>query len=210
MNIALSFRRFTMIWTVALCLGGCSILNPPAGITPRKFVLSPVHTAAESPARESANLVVGIKQVKVPGYLSTKAFAVRRSDNEIVYPESLQWAERLDSALQQVLGANLSALIPTDQVRFTLWDPGTVSVQIDVSVAQFDVNSQGEAVLVAWWRLLSPTNTVISSGQFSQTRQGPSPDANPQNAVSSLSSLVGELAEKLAQEIKQSRTPPPA
>jgi len=75
-------------------------------------------------------------------------------------------------------------------------------------VARFDVNSQGEATLVAWWRILSPFGTVISSGQFSETRKGPSPDANPADAVSSLSSLVGNLAEKLAQEIKESRKPP--
>jgi len=130
MNTASSFHRFAATCVFGVCLAGCSILNPPAGIVPRKFVLTPVQTRAETPADLSTNLVVGLKQVKVPGYLSTKAFAVRRSNNEIAYPESLQWAERLDTALQQVLGADLSALIPTDQVRFTLWDSGAVSVQV--------------------------------------------------------------------------------
>lgn len=192
---------------MGVCLAGCSILNPPAGIVPRKFILTPVQAGAETPAPESTNLVVGIRQVKVPGYLSTKSFAIRKDNNEIDYPESLEWAERLDGSLQHVLGADLSALIPTDQVRFSMWDPETVAVQIEINVARFDVDSRGEAVLIAWWRLLSPYGEVISSGRFSATRKGQSPAADPRGAVSSMSGLVGDLAEKLAQEIKQVRRP---
>jgi uncharacterized lipoprotein YmbA len=86
-----------------------------------------------------------------------------------------------------------------------MWDPEAVAVQIDVNVARFDVDSQGEAVLIAWWRILSPSGTVISSGRFSDTRKGQSPEANPRNAVSSMSALAGDLAQKLAQEIKGAR-----
>jgi uncharacterized lipoprotein YmbA len=190
---------------MGFCLTGCSILFPSAGITPRTFVLTPVQAGPETPP-DSTNLVVGIRQVKVPGYLSTRSFAVRKNNNEIAYPESLQWAERLDGALQQVLAANLSALIPTDQVRFSMWDPETVAVQVDVNVARFDVDSQGEALLTAWWRVLSPGGAVISSGRFSETRKGQSPETNPGNAVSSMSALAADLARKLAQEIKQVRS----
>lgn len=189
---------------MGICLAGCSILNPPKGIVPRTFVLTPVAAGPETPPG-STNLVVGIRRVNVPGYLSTRSFAVRKNNNEIAYPESLQWAERLDGALQQVLGTDLSALIPTDQVRYSMWDPEAVAVQIDVNVARFDVDSQGEAVLVAWWRVLSPSGAVISSGRFAEKRKGQSPEANPGNAVSSMSALAGDLAQKLAQEINATR-----
>lgn len=206
MKISQTVCRFAATCATGICLAGCSILNPPAGITPRSFVLTPVPAGPGMPPA-STNLVVGIRLVKVPGYLSTKSFAVRNNNNEIAYPESLQWAERLDGALQQVLGANLSALIPTDQVRYSMWDPESVAVQIDVDVARFDVDTRGEAVLVAWWRVLSPSGVVISSGRFSETRKGQSPLVDPGKAVSSMSSLAGDLAEKLAQEIKQVRKP---
>jgi uncharacterized lipoprotein YmbA len=207
MKTASSFCRFAAICAMGFCLAGCSILNPPVGIVPRKFVLKPVQAIPATSRPDSTNLVIGIRQVKVPGYLSTKSFAVRKANNEIVYPESLEWAERLDGALQQVLAANLGALIPTDQVRFSMWDPETVAVQIDVNVARFDVDSRGEAVLIAWWRLLSPAGAVISSGEFSGTRQGQSPEANPGKAVASMSDLAGDLAGKLAQEIKRVQRP---
>jgi uncharacterized lipoprotein YmbA len=136
--------------------------------------------------------------------LSTKSFAVRHDGNEISYPESLAWAERLDNALQQVIGADLSTLIPTDQVRFSLWEPETVAVQIDITVERFDVDARGQAVLVAWWRVLSPdSREVLASGRFSSARQGPPPNENAQGAVSSMSGLVADFAGKLAQVIKQ-------
>lgn len=191
---------------MGICLAGCSILFPSKGIVPRTFVLTPVAAGPETPPG-STNLVVGIRLVTVPGYLSTKSFAVRKDNNEIAYPESLQWAERLDGALQQVLGADLAALIPTDQVRYSMWDPGAVAVQVDVNVAQFDVDSRGEAVLTAWWRVLSSGGAVLSSGRFSETRKGQSPLTNAGGAVSSMSGLAGDLAQKLAAEIKRVRSP---
>jgi uncharacterized lipoprotein YmbA len=137
-------------------------------------------------------------------YLSSRSFVIRQNDDEIAYPESMQWAERLDAALQHVLGANLAAFIPTDQVRFSIWDPETVSVQIDVDVARFDVDSRGQAALLAWWRVLSPDGRkVFASGRFTGTRKGPTPGENAQGAVSSMSSLAADLANKLAQAIKQ-------
>jgi hypothetical protein len=75
-----------------------------------------------------------------------------------------------------------------------------------VNVARFDVDSQGDAVLVAWWRVLSSDGVVISSGRFSETRKGQSPETNPANAASSMSALAADLARKLAQEIKQVRS----
>lgn len=201
MNTASLYCRFLGACAAGLCLAGCS------GITPRTFVLTPVQALPATGSLQSSNVVVGIRPVKVAGYLATKGFAVRKNGNEIVYPETMEWAERPDTALQQMLGANLATLIPTDQVRFSLWDPESVSVQVEVNVARFDVDSRGEAVLVAWWRLLSPDGQkVFASGRFSSTRKGPSPSEDVHGAVSSMSSLVADFAAMLAQTIKQHTT----
>ena len=149
-------------------------------------------------------MIVGIRPVKMPGYLSTKSFAMRQGSNQIVYLESAEWAERLDSALQRVLAANLSTLIPTDQVRLSQWAPETVAVQVEVNVERFDVDSRGEGVLMAWWRVLSSGGEkVIASGRFSATRSGPPPNADAQGAAATMSDLAADLAEKLVQAIKR-------
>jgi uncharacterized lipoprotein YmbA len=146
---------------------------------------------------------VGIHAVKMPGYLSGKSFAMRRANNEIIYLESSEWAERLDTSLQRALAADLARLIPTDQVLLTRWG-AEVAVEVDVNVDRFDVDSRGEGSLVAWWRLLSPGDEkVLASGRFSATRKGPPPDKDPLGASNLMSDLASDLAETLARAIKE-------
>lgn len=195
--------RFAAACAAGLCLIGCSFLKP-SGVTPRTFVLTPISARPASAREESTTIVVGIKSVKMAGYLSTKSFAMRKGLNEIVYLDSAEWAERLDGAVQRVLATDLGVLIPTDQVRLSFWEPGAVTVEIEVNVERFDVDSHGEGVLTAWWRVLSPGGEkVLASGRFSATRKGPPPNVDPQGAAASMSSLAADLAGKLVQVIRR-------
>lgn len=191
----ISFSRFAGACFIGFCLAGCR-----SGITPRTFVLTPIQTGAASARTGQTSLAIGIRPVKMPAYLSSRSFAVRRSPNEVVYPETLEWAERLDTSLQRVLAANLGALIPTDHVRLNSWEPGAVAVQVDINVERFDVDSNGEGVLTAWWQLISPDDEKANaSGRFSAARKGPSPGDDPLGAAATMSSLAADLAGKLAQ-----------
>ena len=150
-------------------------------------------------------MVVGMRQVKMPDYLSEKAFAMRKGSNEIVYLESSEWAERLGPGLQRVLAANLGVLIPTDQVRLSMWGAEAVTVEVEVNVERYDVDSHGQGVLMAWWRVLSPGGEkVLASGRFSATRQGPPPNKDPRGAAALMSTLATELAENLVRAIRGS------
>jgi uncharacterized lipoprotein YmbA len=143
-----------------------------------------------------------MRTVKVPGYLSGKGFAMRKGNNEVEYVEGAEWAERLDSALQRVVGANLCALIPTDQLRLSLWTEGTVSYQIEINVEQFDVDAGGKAAFNTWWRVLSGKGEPIGSGRFAETRNGPAPANDIGGSVASLSTLVGDFSRNLLQSIR--------
>jgi len=189
---------------LAFCLVGCSLVSPPKGITPRSFVLTPIAGPAPTGRTSSTNIVIGIHGVKMPGYLSGKAFAMRHENNEIVYLESADWAERLDTSLQRVLATDLARLIPTDQVRLTRWCVEEVAVEVDVNVDRFDVDSRGEGTLVAWWRLVLPGgDKILASGKFSASRKGPPPDKDPLGASNLMSHLASDLAEKLARALKE-------
>lgn len=196
-------HRFFVVCASA-CLIGCSLVSPPKGITPRSFVLTPISGPSPTGRTSSSNIVVGIHAVKMPGYLSGKTFAMRHQNNEIVYLESADWAERLDTSMQRVLASDLARLIPTDQVRLTRWGAEEVAVEVDVNVDRFDVDSRGEGTLVAWWRLVLPGGEkVLASGKFSGTRKGPPPDKDPLGASNVMSHLASDLAEKLAREIQE-------
>jgi uncharacterized lipoprotein YmbA len=146
---------------------------------------------------------VGLSDVSLPGYLFKKSMAMRQEGNEIVYLESVVWAERMDSGLQRVLAANLGTLLSTDQVRLSTWRPEEVSVEIHVNVERFDVDTHGEGVLTAWWRLVAPdSERVLASGKFSANHTGPSPDNNPGGAVASMSALAADLSRELAKAIQ--------
>ena len=141
----------------------------------------------------------------MPDYLSEKAFAMRKGSNEIVYLDAIEWAERLDTGLQRVLAANIGTLLPTDQVRLSMWGEEAVTVEVDVTVQRFDVDSHGQGVLMAWWRILSPGGEkVLASGRFLSTRQGPPPNKDPRGAAALMSNLATELAETLVRAIKRS------
>jgi len=204
MNSLRTFYRLVVVCAANFCLVGCSLLSPPKGITPRAFVLTPISGPSPTGRPSSTNMVVGIHVVRMPGYLSGKSFAMRRENNEIIYLESAEWAERLDSSLQRALAADLARLIPTDQVRLTRWGAEAVAVEVDVNVDRFDVDSRGKGSLVAWWRLLSPGGgKVLASGKFSATRKGPPPDKDPLGASTLMSHLASDLAETLARAIKE-------
>jgi uncharacterized lipoprotein YmbA len=197
------FARLVAVGSTGLCLAGCSFLKP-SGVSPRSFMLTPSPATPPSATAQSTNVAVGVGYVTVPGYLSGKPMAMRLQTNEVVYLETAGWAERLDVGLQRVLAADLGALIPTDRVRLSTWRAEDVSVSIHVAVERFDVSSHGEASLVAWWRVNAPgEDKVVASGKFSATRSGPSPDADPQGAVASMSALVADLARELAQAIQK-------
>jgi uncharacterized lipoprotein YmbA len=187
---------------VGVCLTSCSFLKP-APNTARHYVLTPI--AVDGPAKASpGTLAVGLGQVKLPAYLFDTSLAVRKGTNEIEYLPSVLWAERLDTGIQNVLAANLRSLLPTDQIRLSAWRSEDVAAEVHVAIEQFDVDSNGQAVLVASWRILAPGGEkTLRTGESRLSRQGPSPETNPSGAIATLSELVADLSRQLAQTLKE-------
>ena len=191
-----------LVLTACACLTGCSFLKP-ARETSRHYVLTPLPAAGPAKATPGA-LSVGLGQVKLPAYLLNTSLAVRQGTNEIDYSQVTLWAERLDTGIQRILAADLAALLPTDQIRLSAWRSEDVGAEVYVAIEQFDVDSSGNAVLVAWWRILSPGGEVtLKAGESRFTRAGPSPDANPSGAIATLSDLMADLSRQLAQVLNE-------
>jgi uncharacterized lipoprotein YmbA len=187
---------------VCVCITGCSFLKP-APNTAHHYVLTPLPADGQTKAAPGS-LVVGLGQVKLPAYLLDTSLAIRKGTNEIVYLPGTLWAERLDTGIQGVLAANLRALLPTDQIRLSSWRGEDVRAEVYVAIEQFDVNSSGQALLVASWRILAPGGEkTLQAGESHFTRNGPAPGANPSGAVATLSELVADLSRQLAQVLKE-------
>ena len=185
---------------VCACLTGCSFLKP-APDTSRHFVLTSL-PPAETVNVASGTSRVDVIHVKIPSYLFDSSLAVRKGTNEIVYPPGTLWAERLNTGIPRVLGADLSSLLPSEQIRVAVGSSEDVAREIGVTIDQFDVSSSGQAVLVAKWRILSPGGEkMLRSGESRLSRSGPAPDTDPSGAVGTLSDLIADLSRQLAQAL---------
>jgi len=194
-------------WLIALavcaCLTGCFGFLEPARPIARRFVLTALPAATPVTVAPDA-LCVGVGPVKLPPYLFDTSLAVRKGTNEVDYLPWALWAERLDRGVQRVLAANLSTLLPTDQIRLGAWRSNDVSAEVYVAIGQFDVDAGGRGVLVAWWRILSPGGEkTLKAGESRFERQGPSPNTDPCGAIAVLSELVADLSRQMAQAIKE-------
>jgi uncharacterized lipoprotein YmbA len=194
--------RLLLALALSVSLTGCFGFLKPAQPTARHFVLSTL--PATEPAGASSGIALGVGQVRLAAYLFNTSFAVRKGTNEIDYLPSTFWAERLDTGLQRVLAANIATLLPTDQIRLSAWQTSDVSAEVYAAIERFDVDTRGQGVLVAWWRVLSPGGEkTLKGGECRLTRQGPAPDVNPAGAVATLSDLAAELSRQVAQAVKE-------
>ena len=194
-----------LVLVAALALNGCSFLKP-AEPTARHLVLTPIPAAGDA-AATPGDLDLGLGPVKIPAYLFNTSFAVRKGINEIDYLPSALWAERLDTGFQRVLGANLAILLSTDHILMSAWQKDAVAAELYVTLEQFDVDTDGRAVLIARWRILSPGgDKTLKAGSTRFSRQGPAPGANLPGAAAALSELVAEMSRQIAQAIRDTTT----
>jgi uncharacterized lipoprotein YmbA len=183
--------------TLCAAVTGCFT---PHTVTTRHFILTPVPAAKTA----STGLRLGVGVVKMPEYLLGNSVAVRKSAGEVGYLETAVWAERLDNGFKRVLAADLSAMIPTDQVRLGTWRTEDVTLEVYVTVEQFDVDQAGKGTLVAWWRLTAPGGAkILKSGEARLTKDGQSPASDSQNIVTTLSDLTAEFSRGLSQAIRE-------
>jgi len=183
----------------ALCVTATGCFSPHTVAT-RHFILTPAPVTAAA----TTGIRVGVGVVKMPNYLLGNSLAVRTNAGEFVYLEGALWAERLDNGFARVLAADLSAMIPTDQVRLGAWRPDDVAVEVYVTVEQFDVDQAGTGTLVAWWRITAPGSAkVLKSGEARLTKAGKAPATDSQNIVTTLSELTATFSQTLAEAVRE-------
>lgn len=201
----LSPRALSAAWMSALCASLAGCLLKPNTVATRSYVLSPLPASAAVKAGDQPAPPIGVGLVKLPSYLLKTSLAVRSGSNEITYLDSSLWAERLDTSFQRTLAANLSTLLPTDQIRLSSWSHGEVVRAVYVNVDRFDVDVQGNGTLTAWWRITAGSGgATLKSGESHFTQPGPLPSSRPDAIATTLSALNTRLSETLAQALRES------
>lgn len=200
-------QRFGLMCGLGLLLSGCLLKSARAPT--QHFILAPIPFPERAPATPLPP-VVEVKFVKMPAYLLRDAMVVRKSATELGYLEAALWAERLDQSFQQTLADNLAILLSADRGWLSAAGRPQVSVRVSVEVEQFDVDIQGQGTLTARWRLTVPgSDSPVKSGQTHQVRPGAIPRAHPQAIATTLSALIADFSQALAQAVRENATTRP-
>jgi uncharacterized lipoprotein YmbA len=196
MNNVNAARTFLLAVTTSLVLAGCSNLRPVVHEV-RYFVLTPEAKPDSAPLHY--NQPLGISPVVVPDYLLDKRIAVHRGSSEIHYSENLQWAERIDKNIQRVIAANLTSLLGATNVLLSAWRREEVGAEIHVALERFELDDQGQVTMKGRWLITAPGSTMTRGTGFSTiSRPGPSLANNPDDAIQTLSGVLGELSREIA------------
>jgi uncharacterized lipoprotein YmbA len=92
-----------------LAIAGCNVVPPAQEDTTRYFVLSdtglPPVAPGEAPA--AGTLRIGLKTVRLEGYLKGRQMIVRDGANEVRFEDFRRWAEPLDLAITRIVRSRL-------------------------------------------------------------------------------------------------------
>ena len=193
--------RVVFVAVAGMLPAGC--LLKTATVPQRHFVLAPIPANDPAPAL-TEHESVGIGFVKMPSYLLGNSMAIRNGANEIEYIDDALWAERLDQCFQQTLAANLSRLLPADNIYLTDWGHEQVKLRVFINVQQFDVDTGGHGTLVAHWRILAQDSEIpVKSGTAQLARTGNPPRGKPEAIAATMSDLTAEFSRELAPAIRE-------
>ena len=122
MNDTYSLRVRVLTALAAGCLLGglaaCNVAQPAQDDPTRYYVLS--DTEGQAPAPQAVGARIGLKTVKLAGYLRRKEMVVRTGGNEVEFRDFRRWAEPLDAAITRIVKARL---LGSAQVAQVLTEP---------------------------------------------------------------------------------------
>jgi hypothetical protein len=187
-----------IIACASLTLAACGFLAPKPDLT-RNYVLTE-HLGASAADTEIA-LAVG--PIDMPMYLDRAEIVTRVPPNTIRMSPLDRWAEPLRDNFARVLTADLEAATGSQNVISFPWH-GTPSVdyRVAIDVEQFELRSDGVAVLVARWRLRAGTSGATVRAARS-AHEVPIDGDDTAQAVEALSRAVALLAADIAAAIRR-------
>ena len=175
-------------------LAGCSSPEPAY------YTLQPVPGAALA----GGPATVEVRRPGLAGYLDRSDVVLKSADYRLNVNGQLRWAEPLGDMIGRVLAQDLSQRLPGSSV-FT--ESGAISadpqLRVEVDVLGFDEDSGGTVVLAAEMAVeRGTTHKPLATRHVSLTMRPQASGAG--SLAAAMSSLLGSLADQVAQDIRQS------
>ncbi|MGH8295317.1 MAG: PqiC family protein [Steroidobacteraceae bacterium] len=187
----MTFRLIPVL--LALTLAACAS-SPPT----RFYTLNAVAPAARAGAahREAP---IKVDAVHIPPALDRNSMVRGESGNQLEISSQDRWAGELGETIRRVLTQDLASRLPEGMV-IAPDAPAPASARgVVVDILTFQPRGAGEVVLDADWTLLEGTqsNPVLRRSE----RLSAAAAASAQGQAAAMSTLLGELADKMAAQI---------
>lgn len=182
---------------LVMVVAGCASTEPS-----RFYLLSPLPAETErSSAGPCVSIVVG--PVRLPEYTNRPQIITRNTDNELNRAQFDLWAEPLVDTFSRVLAENLGRTLCTKHVALFLGNSsGPLDFRVTMDVIRMDGSLGKEAVLEAWWTVLSGKETKVLASKrsrFAEPVQGQGYEA----LVRAHSRILASFSREIAQTINQ-------
>ena len=199
----LCFSRLAMVLMFLLTgglLSSCLSSNTPAT---RFYVLNPLDFGEKPAAGPREDLSLEIASLHLPQYLERPQIVTRSTGNQLDLAEFHQWGGNLRKNMMRVLAKNLSQLLGTADVYMSPHHPSTpADFRVQLEVMKFERDPDGKVRLSTQWTLSRGRDQKPLATRFTDLEsQEIQKDADPEETVSAMSALLGELSVIISREI---------
>ena len=151
-----------------------------------------------SPTGELAQSQVGIRRITVAPYLQGLGLVVETEPGRVQTARFHQWVEPLNQGLRRFLVPATSAALG-EPVGGSAAQNGAWTYSLDLYVDQMHGTAEGEALLVAEWRIVDRQGEEATRARFEKRRTpaGPGYGALAQAELALVGDLAGALADAL-------------
>lgn len=190
----------------ASLLAGCSpafnnLQNIGKESDPSRFYTLNAEAQVDKSQRAMPQLMLGVGPVAVADYLDRSQIVTRESDTKLELAEFDRWAGSPAKEIQRVMGANLAALLGTEQIAHYPWRSGIhPGMTVEATIERFEYANDGNVWLVAGWQVLADNGRRVVAFRRStlQAKSG----SDYAEISKSLSGLLAELSAQIAAEVR--------
>ena len=191
-------------WRQILCSGIVALMASCASDAPqpRSIVLQAMGQPTPGAAVLPPEVVVVVDRVILPDYLKRNALIERLANNELIYHETVRWAEPLTEAVPRDLADELSSLFARSVTTARLRSDGGVPQNtrlLWVDVRRLDADRQGVTTLDAHYTWMREGQAVTPWRRGQYIAQSVSTD--PQHVAAAHSQVLQALAKDAAQSL---------
>jgi len=201
MNQLMKTLRLLPVLLAVIISTGC--LGLKAKPSPSRFYVLGTGSRTSEPGELLCKRLVLVGPVTLAGHLNNAKIALRLGENEIDYVEWCFWADPLSRALPREFIASLSNALPDNCVfSYRKASPDENSVQLELSVDQFEMTDRGNVVVAASWSLTSGSGKIRRQGRTRITRPYEVGNEEVVSGVQALTTALDDLAQKIAEELR--------